>query len=85
MKLTIDELTDIARAIAAEQDPPLEVLAVALGEGGSDRVEVLITIQGCHVDPCRLLVNLDRGDREAVEAALRDKFRDAIGAHAAAG
>jgi hypothetical protein len=41
-----------------------------------------VTIKGCHESPCRLLLNLSRGSREALEAELRPKLRDQLRTHA---
>jgi hypothetical protein len=82
MRLKLDEITHIAREVAAEQHPPLEVVAVSSG-GGSERVELLVTITGCHVDPCRVIVSLSRGDRDDIEQQLRLKFRAALAHHRA--
>ena len=76
MSVTLDSIADIARQIAAEQTPPLDIVAVTSGDGGSDRVEILISIAGCENDPCRILINFDRHDRAGFEEALRKKFRE---------
>lgn len=82
MSATLDEISAAAREIAAEHTPPLTVVAVTSADGGSGRVEILLMVTGCHVEPCRLLVNIDRDDPDALRQALREKFRSALAAHA---
>jgi acylphosphatase len=76
MSLTVDDITTISRAIAAEQSPAIEIVGVAsnLGEG---RVELLVNIDG-RSQPERLLLNLSRNDRSAFEQALKEKLREAL-------
>ena len=83
MVLKPDEVTKISRAVARDYDGALEVIGVASTEGGTGRVELLITISGCHRDPCVLMLNLTRAEPVAFERELRSKFREALAAHAA--
>jgi len=82
MTLSADTITEISRSVAAEHSPDIEELGVISSEGGSDRVELLITIGGCHTEPCRFLINLTRADAAALEVELRSKFREALRTHA---
>ena len=79
--LTIDAVTELSREIAAQYDSRLEVIGVASTAGESSRVEVFVTVRGCHQDPCILMVNLTRQGHEAFERDLRDKLRRALVAH----
>jgi hypothetical protein len=81
MVLHADEVTAISRAVAREYDGALEVLGVASSEGGTGRVELLVTIAGCHREPCVLMLNLTRTEHAAFETELRSKFREALAAH----
>lgn len=81
MVLNPDELTKISRRVAREYDGALEVVSVAATEGGSGRVELLVTISGCHRDPCVLMLNLSRADPQTFEAEMRSKFGEAVAAH----
>lgn len=83
MTVALDVIADISRSVAAEFSPAFTVVGVASTAGGSDQVEVLITIVGCHKEPCRLLIHLNRADRSALELELRAKLRDALFAHSA--
>jgi hypothetical protein len=80
MLLKLDEITQIAREVASQHTPPLEVMAVS-SDGGSERVELLITIQGCHSEPCRFVVGLSRTDAGEMEELIRTKFREILAAH----
>jgi hypothetical protein len=81
MTLPADAVTEISRSVAAEHSSAIEVLGVASSEGGSDRIELLITIAGCHKEPCRFLINVPRTDAAELEAELRVKLRDALRNH----
>jgi hypothetical protein len=50
-------------------------------EGGAGRAELLITIEGCHREPCSLVLNMDRAERATLEGELRTKLRDALARH----
>ena len=77
MTLSIDRIDAISRAVAQEYDPRLAVVSVA-SRGGSARVELLVTIDGCRQEPCVVMVNVTRADQRALEHELREKFRDAL-------
>jgi hypothetical protein len=51
-------------------------------EGGSNRVEVMVTVKACDDDPCRFVLNLSRGDRSSLEAELRLKLQRLLQARA---
>jgi hypothetical protein len=79
--LSIDAVTELSRDVAAEYDSRLEVIGVASTAGESSRVEVFVTVRGCHQDPCILMVNLTRQGHEAFERDLRSKLHRALVAH----
>jgi hypothetical protein len=81
MPLATDTITEISRSVAAEHSPKIHVVGVASSEGGSDRVELLITIAGCHKEPCRFLINVPRTGVAELEAELRTKLREALRNH----
>jgi hypothetical protein len=51
-------------------------------EGGSNRVEVMVTVRWCDDDPFRFVLNLSRGDRSSLEAELRLKLQRLLQARA---
>jgi hypothetical protein len=81
MTLTVDAVTAISRSVARAYDPRLEVLGVASTDGGTSRVELLVTIEGCHQDPCVIMINVTRSAQPEFEHELRTKFRDALASH----
>jgi hypothetical protein len=82
--LSIDTVTALSRDVAAEYDSRLEVIGVASTAGESSRVEVFVTVRGCHQEPCVLMVNLTRKGHQAFERDLREELRRALVTHAAA-
>ena len=84
MALTKEEITDISRAVIQEHGRSLQLVAVASTEGGSDRIELVITLSGCHDKPCILMLNLTRAGRSELETELRGKLGTALRAHEAA-
>ena len=81
MILTLDEVSAISRAVVEDHRADLEVVRVAAAEGGVGRVELLVTISGCHREPCMLMLNLTRLERATLEGELRAKLREALAAH----
>jgi hypothetical protein len=79
--LSLAELTHIAESIAREHTPTLQVASVASSDGDGGRVELLITVVGCHDDPCTLLLNLSRQGRPQFEADLRAQLRSTLATH----
>jgi len=79
--LSIDDVVALSRDVAAEYDSRLQVIGVTSTAGESSRVEVLVTVRGCHREPCVLMVNLTRQGQEAFERDLREKLRRALLAH----
>jgi glycerate kinase len=83
--LTAEELTSIIRNVARDQGRTLDVHSVAATDGGSGRAEILVTVAGCHTDPCRLLINVTRETAAAFEADFRTKISSALERHRAGG
>jgi hypothetical protein len=81
MNLSIDSISAISQSVAREHSDVLRVVGVTTTDGGSDRAEVLVTIEGCHREPCRFIVNVTRADREALEDELSVKLGDALRKH----
>ena len=81
MILTLDEVSAISRAVVEDYRTDLEVVRVAAAEGGVGRVELLVTVSGCHRDPCMLMLNLTREERATLEDELRAKLHEALAAH----
>lgn len=81
MTLALDEIVTISRMVALEHGRAMQVTAVNVSDGGSERVEILVTLEDCHRGPCRFLVNVSRAEREQLEAELRSKLSDALAKH----
>ncbi len=65
MSLTLTEVRRIAADVAREQDPPLEVMGATPSEGESTYAEVVLTVRGCRVEPCRVVIGITRDTSEA--------------------
>ncbi len=78
--LSIDAVSALSREVAAECDSRFEVIGVASTAGESSRVEVFVTVRGCHQEPCVLMVNLSRQGHHA-ERDLREELRRALTEH----
>ena len=79
--LTVGTVAEVSRTVAAEYDPRLHVLGVVSTEGDSGRVELLVTIRGCHREPCVIMLNLTRNSQAAFEHDLREQFQRALALH----
>lgn len=81
MTLTLDAVTAISRSVARAYNSRLDVLGVASIGGGTGRVELLVTIEGCHKGSCVIMINVTRSGQPQFEDELRLKFRDALASH----
>jgi hypothetical protein len=80
--LALPDISRIALSVASRYREALTVVNVATTEGGGERVEILVTLSGCHDGECRVMVNVSRADRQTFEAEFRSKLRAAIDKHA---
>ena len=75
-RLSLKKLAEVARAIAVEIDPGLEVIGVTGGKSGSAYVEILLRLHECDFEPCRISLGADRTQtRQDLEQALRESMR----------
>jgi hypothetical protein len=81
MPLSQDEIAVISRDVVRSFPRALDLIGVTASDGGSNRVEIMVTVKGCHDQPCRLLLNLSRGDRKSLESELRRKLQDQLRTH----
>jgi hypothetical protein len=81
MLLSLAEVTRIAETVAREQTPRLKIAGVASRDGDSGRVELLVTVTGCHAEPCTLVLNLSREEPRQLRAELERQLTDAVRAH----
>jgi hypothetical protein len=81
MRMTLDEITSLSREIAHEFGNALEVTSVVSIDGESEHVELLLSVSGCHPEPCSIVLNVPRDDR-AMQGEMRARIREAIAAHA---
>ena len=70
-ELNVSEVTRIAREAADRHSLPLEVMGVTLPTGGSDYVEILVSIDNCASPPCQIAVGVFRN---LSESALSDEI-----------
>jgi hypothetical protein len=81
MTLSVDDIYGISHSVVREHSRALNVVGVTSTDGGSDRVELLITIEGCHTQPCRFVINVSRAHADEFERQLRAKLHAALNAH----
>ena len=84
MAMDLERVAAIGREVATDLDERLSVVSVNATDGGSSRVELLVTVSGCHVEPCMHLINVSRFDSKAMEREIRAKLQNAISAHRSA-
>jgi hypothetical protein len=77
-QLTVDAITRIATEVALEHSPPVRVFGTVLTTPGSEYVEVVVNIEGCHEDPCQLQLSVFRN---VDVATLRKQISDQLGRH----
>ena len=64
MSLTLAEVQRIATEVAIRERPDL-LVAVTRSEGESAYAELIVTLLGCAVEPCRILIGVDRDMTES--------------------
>ena len=83
MGVDVQSITVLSREIALQQGRGLDVQTVTLTDGGSDHAEVIVTIGGCHQQPCRFLLSVNRSSSDVFEREFREKLSDALRRHQA--
>lgn len=75
MSLDAATITELSRTIAeGYDDPELEVVGVAVTHGGSDRVELLVSIPGAPDGPRIRMLNLTRSQKSDFERDFRSRL-----------
>ena len=80
MAFTLKEVRQIASEVARQENPALEVISAISAGDRSAYTEVMLTVRGCRVEPCRVLIGVSRS---ASEVELRQALADRLRAHAA--
>jgi hypothetical protein len=81
MTLSLMELKGIAETVAREFSPPLAVEGVASSDADTERVELLVTVTGCHKEPCTVVLNISRKEPSRFKAELEDQLRAVLRTH----
>jgi hypothetical protein len=77
MPLTLTDVERMAREIARDEDPALEVVAARNGEGAADYTEVILTLNRSDDEPARLVIGVTRNATEDdIRRLLRNSLRD---------
>ena len=84
MAIDLDTITMLSREVIRQHGRGLDVVTVTTTGGDSQRVEILVTIAGCHNDPCRFMVNVSRADSKEFDREFRVKLSEAMLKHAEA-
>jgi hypothetical protein len=82
MPLRLSELTRIAETVVAEHDSALRVVGIASSDGESGRVELLVSVSGCHREPCTISLNVSRQEEGRFKDELMSQLRSALRSHA---
>jgi len=68
--LAYQDITKIGSEVIRNY-PHQTVEFVSVVSSGGDRVEVMVTVKGCHTQPCNLMFNLPRSDKASFEQEFR--------------
>jgi hypothetical protein len=80
--MSVTEISRVARAAARRTSPQLDVVGVTINAGGSDYVEIVVDIRGCHRESCQIVLGVFRNVTEgALEAAITEQLREHLAAH----
>ena len=81
MFLSLLDVQRIATEVAAEENPDLQV-AVTSSQGESAYIELILTLTGCSVEPCRTLIGIDRDMSEPqFRIAVQNQLRQHLVEH----
>jgi hypothetical protein len=84
MSLTLSDVRRIAADEARREDPALEVIGAHSREGGSISAEVVLTIRGCRVEPCQMIIGVPRNASEGeCRGAVRARLKEHLAEHRA--
>jgi hypothetical protein len=78
MSVTLTVVQRIAADVAREQDRRLEVVGAVPAQGEIGYAEVILTIRGCQVEPCTVMIGVSRN---ATESEIRDTVTDRLRQH----
>jgi hypothetical protein len=78
MALDLAQLSSISREVATSVDDRLSVVSVSSTEGGGNRVELLVTVEGCHREPCMHILNVSRAEVDQFEKEVRSQLQAAL-------
>jgi hypothetical protein len=59
----------------------VDFIAVIATEGGSDRVELMVTVKARHAQPCNLMLNLPRKSKASFEDEFRRRLEQELHDH----
>mgnify|MGYP003576515587 CR=1 FL=1 len=77
-------VTDVTREAASQQSAKLHVVGVTIGNGDGDYAEVIIDLEDCVNEPCRMAVGVFRNaSADAVRGAILKRLERHIGSTAA--
>jgi hypothetical protein len=75
-KVSLTELDELARQVLAEEGSSVEFAGLTGADGSTSYVELLLVVRGCHAEPCRITVGVDRTlPRGELRAALQRGIR----------
>ncbi len=81
MNVTLESVAMISRSVALEHGRDLHVDGLTFSDGGTDRVEVLLTMARGESGSMRFAVNVTRSNGEDFERELRAKLTQALMKH----
>jgi hypothetical protein len=81
VNVTFENVAMISRSVALEHGRDLQVDGLTFSDGGTDRVEVLVTIARGESKPMRHVMNVTRSNGEDFERELRAKLTQALLKH----
>ena len=58
MTINLEDVASLSQEVVSALDQSLNVVSVSATEGGGGRAEILVTVSGCHREPCLHLLNV---------------------------
>ena len=80
--LSVSEISRIAKTAARRASSQLDVVGVTINAGGSDYVEIVVDIRGCHRETCQVVLGVFRDAPEAeIDRAITEQLRQHVAEH----
>jgi hypothetical protein len=77
-RIDLKTVANIANDVARKENEKLQVVGVSPGEGDGNYTEIMMVVNGCRSEPCKISLGVFR---DVSETALRAQITDKLHEH----